>query len=48
MSEKGSVRNVEEFNVHPNEIRTLGVGIAAVYARRTDRQALVHVHLNSG
>ena len=47
-SEKGSVRMVEEFNVHPNAIRTLPVGTAAVYSRRTDRRALVHVHLNSG
>lgn len=48
MSDKGSVRMVEEFNVHPNAIRTLPVGTATVYSRRTDRRALVHVHRNSG
>lgn len=47
MSEKGSVRMVDEFNVHPNVLRTLPTGTAAVYARRTERRAVVHVHRNT-
>jgi hypothetical protein len=43
-SEKGSVRWVEEFNVHPNELKELPVGVAAVYARRSKRRSLVRVH----
>lgn len=43
-SQKGSVRMVDEFNVHPNVLRTLPVGMAAVYSRPTDRRALVQVH----
>lgn len=42
-SEKGSVRWVEEYNVHPNELKSLKVGMAAVYARRSDRRQLVKV-----
>jgi hypothetical protein len=42
-SEKGSVRWVEEFNIHPNELKALPVGVAAVYARRTNRQQLVQI-----
>ena len=42
-SEKGSIRMVDEFNVHPNTLRELGVGMAAVYARRTNRRAIVKV-----
>ncbi len=40
---KGSVRSVEEFNIHPNTIKELPVGMAAVYARRTNRRQLVQV-----
>jgi hypothetical protein len=43
-SEKGSVRWVEEFNFHPNELKELPVGMAAVYARPSKRRALVQVH----
>jgi hypothetical protein len=43
-SQKGSVRWVEEYNVHPNELKALPVGMAAVYARRSNRRQLVHVH----
>lgn len=42
-SEKGSIRMVDEFNVHPNTLRELGVGMAAVYARRTNRRSVVHI-----
>ena len=43
-SQKGSVRWVEEYNVHPNELKSLPVGMAAVYARRSNRRQLVQVH----
>jgi hypothetical protein len=43
-SEKGSVRWVEEYNVHPNVLKDLPVGMAAVFARRTKRRQLVHIH----
>ncbi len=42
-SDKGSVRWVEEFNVHPNELKSLPIGTAAVYARKSDRRQLVQV-----
>jgi hypothetical protein len=42
-SEKGSVRWVEEYNVHPNELKSMPVGVAAVYVRGTDRRQLVRV-----
>jgi hypothetical protein len=40
---KGSVRWVEEFNVHPNKLKELPVGIAAVYARKSQRRHVVRV-----
>jgi len=43
-SEKGSVRIVDEFNVHPNVIRELPTGTAAVYSRPTERRALVKIY----
>jgi hypothetical protein len=46
LSEKGSVRWVEEYNLHPNDLKSLPVGVAAVYARRTRRQRLVRVYRN--
>jgi hypothetical protein len=46
-SAKGSVRMVDEFNIHPNVLRSLPVGTAAVYARPTERRALVQVHRNA-
>jgi hypothetical protein len=42
-SEKGSVRWVEEFNVHPNDLKELPIGVAAVYARPSKRRAIVRV-----
>jgi hypothetical protein len=42
-SEKGSVRYVEEYNVHPNDLKSLPQGVAAVLARRTNRRELVKV-----
>lgn len=46
-SQKGSVRWVEEFNVHPNDLKELPVGVAAVYSRRTKRRSLVHIQRSS-
>jgi len=43
-SQKGSVRMVDQYNIHPNEIKELPVGMAAVYARPSNRRALVKVH----
>jgi hypothetical protein len=43
-SEKGSIRMVDEFNIHPNVLRTLPVGRAVVYARRTERRSVVQIH----
>lgn len=40
---KGSVRSVEEYNVHPNDIKEFPIGMAAVYARMTNRRKLVRV-----
>ncbi|MGO9584463.1 MAG: type IV secretory system conjugative DNA transfer family protein [Acidimicrobiales bacterium] len=42
-SEKGSVRWVEEFDMHPNVIKDLRVGMAAVVSRPGRRKALVQV-----
>ncbi len=42
-SEKGSVRFVEEYNMHPNELKSMPVGMAAVLSRRTNRRDLVSV-----
>jgi hypothetical protein len=44
MSEKGSVRMVDEFNIHPNVFRTLPIGTAVVYAKRSERREIVQVH----
>jgi len=43
-SEKGSVRWVEEFNLHPNDLKELPVGMAAIYARPTRRRSVVRIH----
>jgi len=43
-SQKGSVRWVEEFNLHPNDLKELPIGSAAVYARRHMRRAIVRVN----
>jgi hypothetical protein len=43
-SQKGSVRWVEEFDIHPNVLKGLGPGQAAVLARGTGRKSLVKVH----
>jgi len=42
-SKKGSVRWVEEYDMHPNTLKTLPTGMAAVFARRTQRKALVQI-----
>jgi len=42
-SEKGSVRQVEEYHVHPNDLRSLPVGVAAVLSRVTARRNIVRV-----
>ena len=43
-SQKGSVRWVEEFDIHPNVLKSLPIGMAAVLARRSNRRQLVQVH----
>ncbi len=42
-SQKGSVRDVEEYIVHPNTLRSLAVGQVAVRSVPTARWALVNV-----
>jgi hypothetical protein len=42
-SQKGSIRDVEEYVVHPNTLRKLPVGQAAVRTVVTDRHAIVAV-----
>lgn len=42
-SEKGSVRYVDEYNVHPNDLRALPIGTAAVLSAVTNRRAIVAV-----
>jgi hypothetical protein len=43
-SDKGTIKRVQAYNVHPNELRTLRVGDVAVKAVATHRHAIVHVH----
>lgn len=43
-SQKGSVRYVEEFDIHPNLLKSLPVGTAAVLARQGQRKSLVRIH----
>jgi hypothetical protein len=43
-SQKGSVRWIEEFDIHPNLLKDLGPGQAAVLTRGTGRKSLVRVH----
>ena len=33
----------EEFNIHPNQLKSLAPGVAAVLSRGTQRKALVQV-----
>jgi hypothetical protein len=42
-SQKGSVRDVDEYNVHPNSLRTFPTGTAAIRSVTTDRTAIVNV-----
>jgi hypothetical protein len=42
-SEKGSARWVEEFDIHPNILKELPIGTAAVFARRSGRKSLVRI-----
>lgn len=42
-TDKGSMRQVQEFVMHPNILRTLPVGAAAVRSVATDRHAVVNV-----
>jgi hypothetical protein len=42
-SAKGSVRQVEEFDIHPNVLKQLPVGVAAVLTRGSKRKTLVAV-----
>jgi hypothetical protein len=43
-SEKGSIRRVDKYNVHPNELRTFRVGQAAVKMVARQRYTIVQVH----
>jgi hypothetical protein len=43
MTEKGSVRDVEEYVVHPNTLRALPQGTAAVRAVPSQRHAIVEI-----
>jgi hypothetical protein len=47
-SEKGSLRRVEKYNIHPNELRTLTVGQAAVLSVVSQRQGIVQVYRERG
>ena len=42
-SEKGSVRWVEEYDMHPNLLKELPVGTAAVLIRATGHKSLVRI-----
>lgn len=46
-TEMGSIRNTKEFHIHPDVLKELPVGVAAVCARRSDRKELVHVYHDS-
>jgi len=41
--DKGSVRPVDEYRIHPNVLRELDVGQAVVYARHSHRRAIVRI-----
>lgn len=43
-SEKGSIRRVERFNVHPNELRNLQTGQAAIKSVPKQRYTIVQVY----
>lgn len=43
-SEKGSIRRVEKYNVHPNELRTFRVGQVAMKSVPRDRYTIVQVY----
>jgi hypothetical protein len=42
-SRMGSLRMVEEFDVHPNVFKSLSVGTAAVMSRTTGRKSVVSI-----
>lgn len=44
VSEKGSVRMTKEYHIHPDILKELPIGMTAVYARRTQRREIVHIH----
>ena len=43
-SEKGSIRRVEKFNIHPNELRNFRTGQAAFKSVPKQRYTVVHVY----
>ncbi len=43
-SEKGSIRRVDKYNVHPNELRNFTVGQAAIKSVPKQRYTIVHVY----
>jgi hypothetical protein len=42
-SEKGSIRRVDKFNVHPNELRNFQTGQAAIKSVRKQRYTIVRI-----
>jgi hypothetical protein len=43
-SEKGSIRRVDKFNVHPNELRNFQTGQAAIKSVPKQRYTIVRIH----
>ena len=43
-TQKGSIKHVQAYRVHPNTLRELKVGYAALRCVATDRHAIVQVH----
>jgi hypothetical protein len=43
-AQKGSIRHVQAYVVHPNELRDFSTGYVAVRSAVTGRHAIVHVH----
>ena len=41
---RGSVRTVEAYHIHPDDLKKLPIGYAAVYARASQRRTILHIH----
>ena len=37
---------VKEYRIHPDTLKELDDGVTAVYARRSQRREIVHIHLD--